>query len=517
MNENTVENNRNNKENQEKQRPQRNTNDQRDDNRRRDYRGGNRGRRNYHDKRKNLEILKDIKGDLQEEEIKELENLETNDDGFKDEELQKNKKAGSPIAPLGGGDAYYFDYDDEYPQIDEVIAIQFQDVGKIYWYYYPDIKNETNDISPGDFIVAFSERGVEIAKVLEKSEDEFKKQDKINFIKNGFIRKAEDKDFTRQQRLKEKAENSKEICKRINEELDINMKLIRVKHTLDDSKVIFYFTANGRVDFRELIKRLASNLKRRIEMRQIGVRDTTKMLGGLGPCGMDLCCARFLHSFAPVSIKMAKDQNLTLNPNKISGICGRLFCCLSYEDDCYQKLRKKYPAEETPIYDHNTSRKGFVKKINVIQKSITVELEPEKDSRRSEEKTYDAKLIDRKKDGSYAIRIQQIEEDPDLSNISPIIPVEKELLGNTQKKRTDDKKLESKDSRCGSRRPSNRRRGSNRNAKKSADQNKRGNNRNQKNSASRKSSNQNIPKDRDKSQQINDNKPEKKVFKKKRS
>lgn len=371
-------------------------------------------------------------GDLNNEEIRELESLEKHDDGFKDEETtQKSKKAGAAISPLGGSDAYYFNYDDPYPEFDEVIALQFQNVGKIYWYYYPEGKKPENQVNPGEMIVAYSERGVELAKVLNKSLEEFKAQDKINFIKKGFIRKVSQKDIAKSKNLDEKAKEAWAACKEINKELGINMKIVKVKFTLDDSKAIFYFTANGRIDFRELIKRLAYSIRRRIEMRQIGVRDTTKIMGGLGPCGMELCCARFLHAFAPVSIKMAKDQNLTLNPNKISGICGRLFCCLSYENSAYESLRKEYPLEETEVFDMNLNKKGIVKKLNVIQKTITISFfDPES---KYEERVYPKELISKKDNGQYVIKLLAEIKKEVLEGIKPIIPIEKKLLIDAEK------------------------------------------------------------------------------------
>ncbi|HOW52739.1 MAG TPA: regulatory iron-sulfur-containing complex subunit RicT [bacterium] len=309
------------------------------------------------------------------DEQRELEILEkTRNEGFVDEELQKNKKAGAPIAPLGGGEAVYFNYDDPQPTIEEALPLQFQAAGKIFWYYYPENLTlpEEKKINEGDMIVAYSERGIELALVLKRSLDDFKMQSKVDFVKKGIIRKATPDDLKKEESLKEKAKEAWRICEQHNRELSIVMKLRKVKYTLDDSKVIFYFTAPGRVDFRELIKRLASSLRRRIEMRQIGVRDTTKILGGLGPCGMELCCRRYLHSFIPVSVKMAKDQNLSLNPNKISGVCGRLFCCLGYENPVYEEIRKQMPYEETEVHDAITNRRGFVKKVNVLQGTVSV-------------------------------------------------------------------------------------------------------------------------------------------------
>ena len=366
--------------------------------------------------------------DVSEEELKTLQELERNDDGFKDEENTKYKKAGSPIAPLGGGDALYFDYTDEYPAFEDVIAIQFQPAGKVYWYFYPEQKNPGNELKQGDIIVAYSERGMELATVLNKSMDDYKHQNKINFIKNGFVRKAEPADFEREKQLEIKAQSAKEVILRINKELGIKMKIIKVKYTLDDSKAIFYFSANGRVDFRELIKRLAYELKRRIEMRQIGVRDTTKIMGGLGPCGRTLCCRKHMHNFLPVSIKMAKDQNFSLNPNKISGICGRLFCCLGYENATYEELRKDYPQEETAILDRSSNRKGYVKKVNAIGENITVFFpeNPEK-KEKAEEKIFPKSALEFN-NGWFINLPQSDSSDRDLENITPIVAKEKEIL-----------------------------------------------------------------------------------------
>ena len=366
--------------------------------------------------------------DVSEEEFRTLQELERNDDGFKDEENTKYKKAGSPIAPLGGGDALYFDYTDEYPTFEDVIAIQFQPAGKIYWYFYPEQKNPGNELKQGDIIVAYSERGMELATVLNKSMDDYKHQNKINFIKNGFVRKAEPADFEREKQLEIKAQSAKEVILRVNKELGIKMKIIKVKYTLDDTKAIFYFSANGRVDFRELIKRLAYELKRRIEMRQIGVRDTTKIMGGLGPCGQTLCCRKHMHNFIPVSIKMAKDQNFSLNPNKISGICGRLFCCLGYENATYEELRKDYPQEETAILDRSSNRKGYVKKVNAIGQNITVFFpENAEKKEKAEEKTFPKSALEF--NNGWFINLPQSDStDHDLDNITPIVAKEKELL-----------------------------------------------------------------------------------------
>ncbi|HNW81340.1 MAG TPA: regulatory iron-sulfur-containing complex subunit RicT [bacterium] len=369
-------------------------------------------------------------GDISEEEFRKLQELEINDEGFKDEESPKHKKAGAPIAPLGGGNAVYFDFDDAVPQFDEVIAIQFQTAGKVYWYFYPEQKNEGKELVNGDVIVAYSERGMELATVLNKCADDFKRQNKINFIKNGFIRKARKEDLEKAKKLETSAKQAADTIEKINRDLGIKMKVIKVKYTLDDSKAIFYFSANGRVDFRELIKRLAYELKRRIEMRQIGVRDTTKLMGGLGPCGMDLCCSRHMHNFLPVSIKMAKDQNLSLNPNKISGICGRLFCCLGYENPTYEKLRAEYPEEETPVIEKSTSRKGYVKKLNVIVGTVTVSFPENYDKKEKyEEKIFPKSSLELVK-GQWLLNpvVETISKEKESKFILPVIAKEKELF-----------------------------------------------------------------------------------------
>ena len=375
--------------------------------------------------------------DVSEEEFRTLQELEKNDDGFFKDENSKLKKAGCPIAPLGGGNALYFDYSDEMPVFEDVIAIQFQTAGKIYWYYYPEQKEPGNELRQGDIIVAYSERGMELAKVLNKSRDDFLKQNKINFIKNGFVRKATKEDFEQEKRLQVSAEKAKEVILRLNKELNLKMKVVKVKYTLDDTKVIFYFSSNGRVDFRELIKKLAFELRKRIEMHQIGVRDTTKILGGLGPCGQPLCCCKHMHSFSPVSIKMARDQNLSLNPNKISGTCGRLFCCLSYEDSTYESLRKDYPLEETPIFDKTSGRQGYVKKVNVINKTISVFF-PENQAKKekAEEKIFLRECLE-KSENSWAIFQQSVEENKnDQSMFVPVTPKEKEVLLENRDKKT---------------------------------------------------------------------------------
>src|SRR5665647_340016 len=217
-----------------------------------------------------------------------------------------------------------------------VIGVRFKKAGKIYYFSPNDI-----DIQNGNKVIVETVRGIEFGECVIGIK-EIKEDDIVSQLKS-VIRKATDGDAEKDFENKNKEKEAYEVClDKINKH-ELDMKLIDVEYTFDNNKVIFYFTADGRVDFRELVKDLAAVFRTRIELRQIGVRDEAKMIGGLGPCGRPMCCSTFLGEFAPVSIKMAKEQNLSLNPTKISGICGRLMCCLNYEQETYEKIRKTLP------------------------------------------------------------------------------------------------------------------------------------------------------------------------------
>ena len=217
-----------------------------------------------------------------------------------------------------------------------VVGIRFKKAGKIY-YFDPD----EIEINKGQNVVVETARGVEFGEVVVGPK-EIHEDDIVAPLKKVLrIATTEDEVQNNQNITKEK--EAFEVCIEKIAKHQLDMKLIDVEYTFDNNKVIFYFTADGRVDFRELVKDLAAIFKTRIELRQIGVRDEAKMIGGLGPCGKSLCCATWLGDFEPVSIKMAKEQNLSLNPSKISGICGRLMCCLKYEHEMYQSLREDLP------------------------------------------------------------------------------------------------------------------------------------------------------------------------------
>lgn len=246
-----------------------------------------------------------------------------------------------------------------------VVGVRFKKAGKIYYFDPDDI-----DIPNGEFVIVETVRGVEFGKVVinKKQVDE---HDVILPLKK-VIRIADTKDRMTMSENKIAAKEAYKICHQKVVEHVLDMKLVDVEYTFDRNKVVFYFTADGRVDFRELVKDLAAIFRTRIELRQIGVRDEAKMLGGIGPCGRILCCSSFLGDFEPVSIKMAKDQNLSLNPAKISGLCGRLMCCLKYENDDYEAAKEQLPdlgeLIETP---HGN---GKVVGLNILEKIIQVEL-----------------------------------------------------------------------------------------------------------------------------------------------
>lgn len=218
----------------------------------------------------------------------------------------------------------------------KVVGVRFKKAGKIYYFDPKELHIEKEN-----FVVVETARGIEFGEcvigIKEISEDDI-----VAPLKS-VIRVAQKEDIDKHKENKIREKDALSICLSKIEDHKLNMKLIDVEYTFDNNKVIFYFTADGRVDFRELVKDLATIFKTRIELRQIGVRDEAKMLGGLGPCGRPMCCSTFLGDFTSVSIKMAKEQNLSLNPTKISGICGRLMCCLNYEQSTYEDIRKRLP------------------------------------------------------------------------------------------------------------------------------------------------------------------------------
>ena len=246
----------------------------------------------------------------------------------------------------------------------KVVGILFQRAGKIYYFDPLDY-----DLETAMHVIVETARGVEMGTVLIPPKEV--EDDKVIQPLKPVIRVATDEDEKVMERNKEKEAEAYVICKEKIAKHGLEMKLVAAEYTFDNNKLLFYFTADGRIDFRELVKDLASVFRTRIELRQIGVRDETKMLGGIGICGRELCCKSYLTDFVPVSIKMAKEQNLSLNPTKISGVCGRLMCCLKNEQDTYEYLNSRLPS----VGDYVTTpggMKGEVQSINVLRQLVKV-------------------------------------------------------------------------------------------------------------------------------------------------
>ena len=246
----------------------------------------------------------------------------------------------------------------------KVIGVRFRQAGKIYYFDPVDF-----DIEVGQHVIVETARGIEYGLVLTGPKEV--EDDKVIQPLKPVIRVATPEDDEIEIKNKEKEKSAFDICLEKIAKHKLEIKLIDAEYTFDNNKVLFYFTADGRIDFRELVKDLASVFKTRIELRQIGVRDETKILGGIGICGRTLCCHSHLSEFAPVSIKMAKEQNLSLNPTKISGVCGRLMCCLKNEEETYEYLNSKLPA----IGDRVTTVDGFrgeVSGVNVLRQLVKI-------------------------------------------------------------------------------------------------------------------------------------------------
>ncbi len=251
----------------------------------------------------------------------------------------------------------------------EVAGISFKEKGKVYYF-----SCEAIDLQPGDKCIVETEDGLAFGEVVT----EIKMLPKNQFSQplRKVVRKATKADFNQLAKNEKKVVTANNICLNKIKDRELPIKLIEVQYSFDGRKAIFYFTAEGRIDFRELVKDLAHILKVRIELRQIGVRDEVKMRGALGPCGREVCCSTFLGDFEPVTIKMAKEQNLILNPAKTSGVCGRLMCCIMYEHDFYSEAMKKYPRLGSKIT--TPSGTGRVIDINVFLEKIVVEFEDNK-------------------------------------------------------------------------------------------------------------------------------------------
>ena len=248
-----------------------------------------------------------------------------------------------------------------------IIGVTFRPAGKVYYFDPMDF-----DIKQGDNVIVETKRGIEYGKVTQGIHDI---EEELKTPLKGVIRLATEEDTKIYNQHREQEGPALEICKKKAEEHGLDMKLVNAEDTFDDTKILFYFTSDGRVDFRELVKDLAIIFKKRIELRQIGVRDESKAIGSIGACGRRLCCSSWLEEFVSVSIKMAKEQGLSLNPTKISGACGRLMCCLKYEQDTYEELIKNSPSVGVEV--QTPEGKGTVEYVALLQGYVTVRIDDE--------------------------------------------------------------------------------------------------------------------------------------------
>ena len=288
----------------------------------------------------------------------------------------------------------------------KVVGVRFRNVGKIYYFNPKNYK-----VKPGDHVIVETARGVEYGKVVLAPKDVV--DDQVVHPLKEVLRVATKDDDEREKYNRKRERDAFKICQKKIREHGLEMKLIDAEYTFDNNKVLFYFTADGRIDFRQLVKDLASIFKTRIELRQIGVRDETKILGGIGICGRCLCCHTYLSEFAPVSIRMAKEQNLSLNQTKISGVCRRLMCCLKNEQETYEELNRRLPG----IGDTVTTPDGIqgnVQSVNVLRQLVKVVVEIGDEKEIQEFPVGELKFRSRKK--KVKVSEQELKELKDLED-----------------------------------------------------------------------------------------------------
>ena len=266
----------------------------------------------------------------------------------------------------------------------EIVGIRFKKLGKIYFFVPCDIK-----LKKGQSAIVETARGLELGEVAVSNR--MMDEDKLISALKKVVRIATEEDEKIFAENEKKAQEAQMVCEEKIKKHGLDMKLIDVEYTFDASKLLFYFTAEGRIDFRELVKELASIYKTRIELRQIGVRDEVKMLGGYGMCGRELCCCNHLSDLNPVSIKMAKEQGLSLNPSKISGVCGRLMCCLKHEQDVYEDKLSRLPNVGALV--QTPEGKGIVEDVQVLKEIVTVKVEKGEDKLKKEFKAEEIEIL----------------------------------------------------------------------------------------------------------------------------
>ena len=284
----------------------------------------------------------------------------------------------------------------------KVVGVKFKDAGKLYYFSPAKI-----DVKMGDNVIVETARGLEFGKIV-MDVTEVKDSEIVSPLKN-IIRIATEKDQKRHRDNLAKKDHAMKLCQEKIDAHHLEMKLIDAEYTFDNNKVLFYFTADGRIDFRELVKDLAAVFRTRIELRQIGVRDETKILGGIGICGRELCCKSYLSDFAPVSIKMAKEQNLSLNPTKISGVCGRLMCCLKNEAETYEYLNSRLPNVGDTVTTIDGC-KGEVQSINVLRQRVKVLIEVNDEKELREYKVKELKFKPRRRRDNIKLSPEELKE-----------------------------------------------------------------------------------------------------------
>ena len=284
----------------------------------------------------------------------------------------------------------------------KVVGVRFRSAGKIYYFDPAEC-----DMKVGTHVIVETARGVEYGTVMIAPREVA--DDKVVQPIKSVIRVATKEDEKQERRNKEKEKDAFKICLEKIAKHKLEMKLVEAEYTFDNNKLLFYFTADGRIDFRELVKDLASVFRTRIELRQIGVRDETKILGGIGICGRELCCKSYLSEFAPVSIKMAKEQNLSLNPTKISGVCGRLMCCLKNEEETYEYLNSRLPNIGDTVTTIDGVR-GEVQSVNVLRQLVKVIVEVNDEKELREYKVKELKFRPRRRKENLKLSAQELKE-----------------------------------------------------------------------------------------------------------
>ena len=283
-----------------------------------------------------------------------------------------------------------------------IVGVRFQQAGKIYYFDPSDYELEM-----AMHVIVETARGVEMGTVLIPPKDV--EDDQVIQPLKPVIRVATDEDEKTMERNKERAKEAFAICKEKILKHELEMKLVSAEYTFDNNKLLFYFTADGRIDFRDLVKDLAAVFRTRIELRQIGVRDETKMMGGVGICGRELCCRAYLSDFVPVSIKMAKEQNLSLNPTKISGVCGRLMCCLKHEEETYEYLNRKLPNIGDAVTTDD-GLKGEVQSVSVLRQTVKVLVTVEDEKELREYKVQELKFKRRNRKEKFNVSEKELKE-----------------------------------------------------------------------------------------------------------